>query len=310
MSDVAEGRREMARSDDTVAQERNRILSPGRLALRRALSHSGFWLGGVTLAVILIAVIFAPLVTGADPATQNLALRLAPPIWHAEGSWAHPLGTDHLGRDYLALLLYGGRISLLIGFLTILLSTLIGVTLGLAAGYFGGTTDLVINFILTARLTLPVVLVALVAVAVLGQSLPLLVLVIGGLMWDKLVIVTRATTQQLAARDFITAARALGASTPRIFLRELLPNIASPLIVVCTLELARAILLESTLSFLGLGVLPPLTSWGLMIAEAKSQFLFRPWLIAIPGVALAALVLSINLLGDALRDITAPDGKA
>lgn len=310
MSAVAENRREMARSEEIVAQERNRILSPGRLALRRALSHSGFWLGGVTLAVILIAVIFAPFVTGADPAMQDLALRLAPPIWHAEGSWAHPLGTDHLGRDYLALLLYGGRISVLIGFLTILLSTLIGVTLGIAAGYFGGTTDLVVNFILTARLTLPVVLVALVAVAVLGQSLPLLVLVIGGLMWDKLVIVTRATTQQLAARDFITAARALGASTPRIFLRELLPNIASPLIVVCTLELARAILLESTLSFLGLGVLPPLTSWGLMIAEAKSQFLFRPWLIAIPGVALAALVLSINLLGDALRDVTAPDGKA
>ena len=129
-------------------------------------------------------------------------------------------------------------------------------------------------------------------------------------MWDRLVIVTRATTQQLVSRDFITAARTLGASTPRIFLRELLPNITAPLIVVCTLELARAILLESTLSFLGLGVLPPLTSWGLMIAEAKSQFLFRPWLIAIPGVALAALVLSINLLGDALRDVTAPDGKA
>jgi peptide/nickel transport system permease protein len=293
-----------------VPQEQHRILSPGRLAVRRALGHSGFWLGGVMFGVILLAIVFAPLVTGADPSAQDLALRLAPPIWHAQGTWAHPFGTDHLGRDYLALLLHGGRISLLIGVLTILLSTLIGVTLGVAAGYFGGTVDLVVNFILTVRLTLPVVLVALVAVAVLGQSLPLLILVIGGLMWDRLVIVTRATTQQLAARDFITAARALGASKPRIFLRELLPNIMAPLIVVCTLELARAILLESTLSFLGLGVLPPLTSWGLMIAEAKSQFLFRPWLIAIPGVALAVLVLSINLLGDALRDVTAPDGKA
>lgn len=310
MSAVVEERPVMTSSALGAAQERHRILSPGRLALRRALRHSGFWFGGAMLGFILIAIVFAPLITGADPAVQDLSLRLAPPIWHADGTWAHPLGTDHLGRDYLALLVYGGRISLLIGCLTILLSTLIGVTLGAAAGYFGGNVDLVVNFILTIRLTLPVVLVALVAIAILGQSLPLLVLVIGGLMWDKLVIVTRATTQQLADRDFITAARALGASTPRIFLRELLPNIMAPLIVVCTLELARAILLESTLSFLGLGVLPPLTSWGLMIAEAKGQFLFRPWLIAIPGVALAALVLSINLLGDALRDVTAPDGKA
>ncbi len=294
----------------SAAVAKQPILSPGRLALRRALCHSGFWLGGVMLGIILLAIVFAPLVTGTDPAAQDLSLRLAPPFWHAESTWAHPLGTDHLGRDYLALLLHGGRISLLIGCLTILLSTLVGVSLGVTAGYFGGWVDLAVNFILTIRLTLPVVLVALVAVAVLGQSLPLLVLVIGGLMWDRIVIVTRATTQQLAARDFITAARALGGSTPRIFLRELLPNITAPLIVVCTLELARAILLESTLSFLGLGVLPPLTSWGLMIAEAKGQFIFRPWLIAIPGVALAALILAINLLGDAVRDVTAPDGKA
>lgn len=310
MSDVADKEQVMIGTPSAIAREPDRLPTPRQLALRRALRHSGFWLGSVMLGVILLAIVFAPLVTGADPAAQDLSLRLAPPVWHAAGTWVHPLGTDHLGRDYLALLVYGGRISLLIGCLTILMSTLIGVMLGVAAGYYGGMVDLAVNFILTIRLTLPVVLVALVAVAVLGQSLPLLVLVIGGLMWDRLVIVTRATTQQLAGRDFITAAQALGASTPRIFLRELLPNIMAPLIVVCTLELARAILLESTLSFLGLGVLPPLTSWGLMIAEAKSQFLFRPWLIAIPGAALAALVLSINLLGDALRDITAPDGKA
>jgi peptide/nickel transport system permease protein len=303
-----------AMADDSAAAiappKPDRILSPGRIALRRALRHSGFWVGGGMLAIILIAILGAPLFTSADPAIQDLSHRLAPPFWHAKGDWAHPFGTDHLGRDYLALLLYGGRVSLLIGFLTIVLSTLIGVSLGLAAGYWGGKVDLFVNFILTVRLTMPVVLVALVAVAVLGQSLWLLVLVIGVLMWDRLIIVTRATTQQLAQRDFITAARAIGSSTPRIFLRELLPNIMAPLIVVCTLELGRVILLESTLTFLGLGVQPPLTSWGLMIAEAKSQFLFRPWLIAIPGVSLGVLILSINLLGDALRDVTAPDGRA
>jgi peptide/nickel transport system permease protein len=145
---------------------------------------------------------------------------------------------------------------------------------------------------------------------VLGQSLPLLVLVIGGLLWERLVIVTRTTTQQLVRRDFVIAARAIGSSTPRILWREILPNIMGPLIVIGTLELARAILTEATLTFLGLGVQPPLTSWGLMISEAKSQFLFRPWLIAIPGTALVLLIFSINMLGDALRDVTAPEGRA
>lgn len=285
-------------------------LTPGRVALRRAMRHAGFWFGGVVLALIVFAVLAAPLITPHDPATQDLSKRLVEPFWSQSGSFDHPFGTDHLGRDYLAMLLYGGRISLLVGFATITISIVIGASLGVAAGYWGGAVDQVVNFILTVRLTLPVVLVALVAVAVLGQSLPLLVLVIGGLLWDRLVIVTRAITQQLAGREFVTAARAIGSSTTRILLREILPNISGPLIVIATLELARALLMEATLTFLGLGVQPPLTSWGLMIAEAKSQLLFRPWLIAIPGAALVLLILAINMLGDALRDVTAPDGRA
>jgi len=284
--------------------------TPGQIALRRMARHPGFWFGGVVLAVFVLAAIAAPLLTPYDPGTQDLARRLAAPVWNSAGSWQHPLGTDHLGRDYLALLLYGARISLFVGFATVLISGLIGTVLGVAAGYWGGRVDLFVNFLLTVRLTLPVVLVALVAVAVLGQSLPLLVLVIGGLLWDRLVIVTRTATQQLVGREFVTAARAIGSSTPRILLREILPNITSALIVVGTLELARAILMEATLTFLGLGIQPPLTSWGLMISEAKSQFLFRPWLIAIPGTALILLILAINILGDALRDILSPEGRA
>lgn len=284
-------------------------LTPGRVALQRAMRHTGFWIGGVILAFFVLIAIAAPLLTPHDPETQNLAKRLVEPFW-STGNFDHVLGTDHLGRDYLAMLLYGARISLLVGFATIAISILIGASLGIAAGYWGGWVDQIVNFMLTVRLTLPVVLVALVAVAVLGQSLPLLVLVIGGLLWDRLVIVTRTITRQLAGREFVTAARAIGSSTPRILFREILPNLTGPLIVIATLELARALLMEATLTFLGLGVQPPLTSWGLMIAEAKSQFLFRPWLIAIPGTALVLLILSINILGDALRDVTAPEGRA
>jgi peptide/nickel transport system permease protein len=285
-------------------------LSPGRLALHRALRHGSLWVGGGLLLLILLTAILAPLLTPHDPTWQDLSKRLLPPVWDARGSWQHPLGTDQLGRDYLARLMYGGQISLLIGFVTVLISGVIGTTLGIAAGYWGGRVDLVINFVLTIRLTLPVVLVALVVVALVGNSLTILMLVIGLLLWDRFAIVTRSATQQIASREFIVAAQAIGSSTGRILLKEVLPNITGPLIVVSSVELAHAILLEAALSFLGLGVQPPLFTWGLMIAEAKNQLFFRPWLIAIPGAALVALIFAINLVGDAVRDVTAPEGRA
>ncbi len=285
-------------------------LSPGRLAVHRALRHGSFWIGGTALLFIVFVALFAPWLTPFDPAAQNLAQRLIEPVWGAGGSWAHPLGTDLLGRDYLARLLFGARISLLIGFSTILISGIFGTCLGVAAGYWGGWVDLLVNFILTIRLTLPIVLVALVVVAIVGNSLTLLIIVIGGLLWDRFAIVTRNVTQQLANCEFVIAARCIGSSRTRLFLKEILPNLVGPLVVVASIELAHAILLEAALSFLGLGVQPPLTSWGLMVAEAKSQIYFRPWMIAVPGAALIVLILAINLLGDAIRDITAPGGKA
>ena len=285
-------------------------LSPARIAVGRALRHGSFWAGGTIVLLIILAAIFAPLLTSHDPALQDLAHRYVPPAWTAKGSWDHILGTDNLGRDYLARLLYGARISLLIGFLTVLISGTIGTALGISAGYWGGRADLVINFVITIRLTLPVVLVALVVVALAGSSLPLLILVIGLLLWDRFAIVVRSATQQLAQREYITAASAIGSSTPRILFKEILPNITGPLIVVASIELAHAVLLEASLSFLGLGVQPPQVSWGLMVAEAKSQLLFRPWMLAIPGTALILLIFAINLVGDAIRDVTTPEGKA
>ena len=283
--------------------------SPGALLRRRVLDHTGLLIGAGVLAAVLFMALAAPLLAPYDPYDQDLARRLIPPIWHGEGAWAHPLGTDMLGRDYLSRLIYGSRISLLIGFAVMLISGLIGTTLGVAAGYFGGKVDLVVTYLITVRLALPVILVALAVVALVGSSLWLVILVLGLLKWDRFAVVMRSTTMQVRGLDYVVAARATGASTARIVLGELLPNVADALVVVATLEMASAILLEAALSFLGLGVQPPLPSWGLMISEAKSYMFFSAWLIAIPGAALLALVLAINLLGDGIRDVTAPEGR-
>jgi peptide/nickel transport system permease protein len=285
-------------------------ISPVRLALRRARRHGSVVFGGTVLLVMVVMALAAPWLAPHDPYAQELSRRFIPPIWHDQGTWTHILGTDGFGRDYLSRLIYGSRISLLIGFATTILSGLIGTLLGVSAGYFGGRVDLAVNFLITTRLTLPVVLVALVVVAVVGNSLPILILVIGLLLWDRFAVVTRSATQQVASRDFIAAARAIGCSTPRILWQEILPNIMNSLIVVATVEMAHAVLLEAALSFLGLGVQPPLPSWGLMVAEAKGFIFFNPWLIGIPGAALVLLILAINLLGDGLRDVTAPEGRA
>ena len=283
--------------------------SPGALLRRRVLGHTGLLIGAGVLAAVVFMALAAPLLAPYDPYDQDLARRLIPPIWHDEGTWTHPLGTDMLGRDYLSRLIYGARISLLIGFAVMLISGLIGTALGVAAGYFGGKVDLVVTYLITVRLALPVILVALAIVALVGSSLWLVILVLGLLKWDRFAVVMRSTTMQVRELDYVVAARATGASTARIVLGELLPNVADALVVVATLEMASAILLEAALSFLGLGVQPPLPSWGLMISEAKSYMFFSAWLITIPGAALLALVLAINLLGDGIRDVTAPEGR-
>jgi peptide/nickel transport system permease protein len=234
---------------------------------------------------------------------QDLGKRLIPPFWMEGSRPEHLLGTDQLGRDYLARLVYGARISLLIGSMTVITSGLIGITLGVLGGFFGGRIDDVVLFAITTRLSIPVVLVALAVVGLMGSGLGLVVATLGLLLWDRFAVVARATTQQVRNLDYVNAAWCAGASTPHILIKEILPNIASHLAVVATLEMALAILLEAALSFLGLGVPPPLPSWGLMIAEGKDYMFFSAWVIMIPGVALAVLVLGINLVGDGLRNL-------
>ena len=282
--------------------------SPSAILRRRIFGHSGFMIGTVVVAVIALVAIFAPIFAKYDPYTQDLLNRMVAPEFLG-GKSDHILGTDQLGRDYLARLLYGARVSLFIGLSAALISGIIGTAMGIAAGYFGGRVDAVVTFLINVRLAMPVVLVALAVVALFGGSLTVVATVLGLLLWDRYAVVMRASTLQIARREYVAASYAIGTSTPKILISEILPNLMNNLIVVATLEMAHAILLEAALSFLGLGVQPPTASWGLMISEGKDMMLFEPWLVMIPGVALFILVLAINLMGDGLRDITAPGGR-
>ena len=284
-------------------------MTQGRFVRWRIPSFRRFTmlLGAAIVSIALLVALFAPYLTPHDPFAQDLNLRMIPPVWMDGSQPAHLLGTDQIGRDYLSRLIYGTRISMLIGVLTVITSGLIGITLGIIGGFYGGRTDDFVMFLITCRLSIPLILVALTVVALVGSSLAVVILTLGLLLWDRFAVVARTTTMQVRNLDYIAAAQAAGASRIHILLREVLPNIANHLVVVATLEMALAILLEAALSFLGLGVPPPLPSWGLMIAEAKEYMFFSPWVIMTPGIVLFILVLGINLLGDGLRDLLGAD---
>ena len=283
--------------------------APGRYSWTRLKEHPSLLLGGGIVLLMVLMAIFAPLIAPHDPLTQNITARTIPPVWYENGTWEHILGTDQLGRDYLSRLIYGARISLFIGFAAVAIAGVIGTVLGLLGGYFGGRIDMFVTFVTTIRLSLPVILVALAVVAVFGGSITIVVIVLGLLKWDRFAVVIRATTSQIARLDYVRSAQAAGASTFYILTREVLPNLIPQLIVIATIEIASAILMEAALSFLGLGVQPPTPSWGLMISEAKAYMFFSFWLIAIPGLALALLVFAINMAGDGLRDLVSPERR-
>lgn len=284
-------------------------LSRRRQLWRRARANHAFMFGLGLLTLIVLLALVVPFFYPHDPYAQDLTRRTVPPVWYAHGTWEHVLGTDALGRDYLARLLHGGRVSLLISLSVVLISGSIGTTLGVLAGYFAGKVDLGITFLITAFLAMPSILIALVIVSMVGSSLTVVILVLGLLMWIRFAVVTRTATQQIRALDYVAAAQAVGASRWRIVFGEVLPNVMPQVIVVATLEAASAIMVEAALSFLGLGVQPPTPSWGLMIAEARSYMFFSFWLIAIPGISLGLLALAINLVGDGLRDLFAAGSR-
>ena len=296
--------------DESVIMGTLPVPSRRDLMRRRVFGHTGLMFGASVLITIILVGLFAPWMTPYDPYEQELSLRLINPIWHEGGTWTHPLGTDALGRDYVTRLVYGARVSLLIGTSAVVISGLIGTLLGIAAGYFGGRVDLVAMFLITTRLATPVFLIGLTVVALVGSSLQVVVIVLGLMLWDRFAMVARSATQQVRSQDYIAAAEAIGCTTPRLFWSEILPNIMNAIVVVATLEMANAILIEAALSYLGLGVQPPLPSWGLMVSEGKDYMFFTPWMVTLPGLALFTLVLGINLLGDGIRDVTAPENMS
>lgn len=266
-------------------------------------------IAAATLALIVIAALAAPLLPIPDPDLPDLHARSAPPFWLDGAVPGHLLGTDSVGRDLLSRLIHGARTSLAIGIGVTLVAAVIGIGLGLVAGYFGGVVDTCVSFLITARLAMPVVLICLASVAVFGASFTVITAVLGAMLWDRFALVARSMTKSVRAADFVTAARLQGASTIRVLLTEVVPTIGNQLIVIATLEVGLAIVLESALSFLGMGVPPPTASWGLMIAEGKEELLFAPWLVIIPGTALFVLIMAINVLGDGLqRDRTGERG--
>jgi len=272
---------------------------------RRRLSfRAAFGLG----ALLLIggSAVLAPQLAPWDPARQMLTKRLRPPMWQAHGLREHPLGTDHLGRDILSRILHGGRISLGVGLTAVTLSALIGVTLGLLAGFFGGRADALIMRIVDVFLAIPYILLAMGVVFALGPSLLNVILVMGATRWVQFARIVRADVLSIREREFVAGARARGNRPLRLLLRHVLPNALTPIIVVATLELAFMIIYESALSFLGLGVQPPTPTWGWMLADGRNYVATAWWLATFPGLAIMLTVLAVNLLGDWLRDTLDP----
>jgi peptide/nickel transport system permease protein len=248
----------------------------------------------------------APYLAPHNPERSSLRARLSPPTLEAADGKAHPLGTDHLGRDVLSRIIYGTRVSLTIGFAAVAVGGAVGGLLGLLAGFRGGWVDEVIMTVADAQLAFPFILLAIGIIAVLGPSFPNLIVVVGLSGWVTYARVLRSQVLSLRRREFVDAILALGGSAPRVILRHILPNVGSTLMVIATLELARAIVLEATLSFLGLGIQPPTPSWGGMIHEGR-EYLDTAWWISVsPGVVLMLTSLVVSRAGDWLRDVLDP----
>ncbi|MGH7403284.1 MAG: ABC transporter permease [Candidatus Rokuibacteriota bacterium] len=264
---------------------------------------------GAVMLVIIASAVLAPWIAPHDPIAVNIRHRLAPPAWLAGGAPEHLLGTDQIGRDLLSRVIYGGRISLVVGVVAVLLSSIIGVLLGLAAGYFGGRIDWTIMTLINVMLTFPFVLLALSVIAVLGPSLANMIWVLGVAGWPIYARVVRAETLAIREKDFVVAGRALGMSHLRLMFHQILPNLISPIVVIATLQVAQVIVVESFLSFLGLGIQPPTPAWGNMLGEGRVYMLTSWWIAAFPGLAIFITTLSINLMGNALRDWLDPHMK-
>jgi peptide/nickel transport system permease protein len=286
------------------AAEARVINSPGRDALRRLRKNRTAMLGGGVILVMLVVALLAPLVAPYGFAEQTLADRIQPP------SGGHWLGTDDLGRDLLSRILYGARISLFLGVISVGISLLAGLPLGAVAGYVGGLVDTVIMRAMDVMLAFPSFLLAVMIAGILGPSLTNAMIAIGVVQVPRYVRILRASVLSVKGEQYVEAANALGAPSGRVLFRHVVPNCLAPLIVQSTLGVASAILEAAGLSFLGLGAQPPSPEWGAMLASGRNLIQVAPWVVTYPGLAILVAVLGFNLFGDGLRDALDPRLKA
>lgn len=281
-------------------------LSPTRRALRNLKTHKPGLIGfGIVIFFIIVA-IFAPLLAPVDPFLQNHELKFLPPMWMDGGHWPYVFGTDILGRDLLSRLLYGARLSIAIGCISVAVGAGVGVPLGMISGFFGGLIDTLIMRLVDVMLAFPSVLLAISIVSILGPSLENAMIAIGIVAIPTYARVARASVLAEKEREYVTADLAMGKKSVWILLQGILPNILTPLLVIATLSFAGAVLEAAGLSFLGLGAQPPTPEWGALIFEGKTYVFNAPWLILFPGLAIFAIVIGFNLVGDALRDVFDP----
>jgi peptide/nickel transport system permease protein len=274
--------------------------------LRRLSQRRTALFGLVVIVIVLLTAVAAPLFTPFDPIEQDIGERLKAPGWSDAAGRLHPLGTDHLGRDLLARVLFGARPALLVGFAAVVISGVLGMLVGLVSGYFGGWIDDVFMRLADIQLAFPFILLAIAVIGVVGPSLTTIIVVIGVSSWVVYARIVRGAVLSVREREFVQAARALGSRDLRVLARHVLPNVLTPWLVVATLDMARVIVIESALSFLGLGVQPPTPTWGGMLADGRVYISTAWWLATFPGLAILITVLGINLFGDGLRDTLDP----
>lgn len=267
----------------------------------RMLKSKPFMTGGILVAFVVLVAVLAPVLAPTDPYTQDLGARLTGP-----GTPGHPLGTDQFGRDLLSRLIYGAQVSLQAGVIAVGVGATLGLVLGLVAGYFGGWIDLVVGRVFDVILSFPTILLALAIVAALGPSLTNMIIAIGLTTVPNYGRVMRGAIISVRAREFIQASESFGATDVYVMRRHVLPNVLPPLIVTTSLGIASAILVEATLSFLGLGVTPPTATWGIIINDGRAYLDIAPWISTLGGVGIVLAVLGFSLLGDGLRDVLDP----
>lgn len=293
-----------AKTLDFVGEERR--VTRGQKVLRKLLENKGAVFGLIMVLGVVFSAILAPLISPHDPILQDVEKRLLPPLGQAGADPNYLLGTDQLGRDIVSRLIYGARISIVVSVSAVVFSAFLGTIIGLFSGFYGGKIDSVFMRLADVQLAFPFILLAIAIIAVLGPNLQNIIIVMGITGWVIYARVVRAEVLSLREKEYVMAVRALGGSNGRIIFNHLLPNVVPPIIVIITLEMARMIIMEAALSFLGLGIQPPTPTWGGMLADGRVYLVTSWWLATFPGVVIMLVVLGINLLGNWLRDILDP----